>query len=346
MTSRASRRGRLSGSRTRSFGDGNWRATEAAYIDAWKSAVSLLHERQVSLEGVSYRVRIDWTPLLRRHERHYLAMSYLDRDKPSDAGRRLVRARFPRRPSKILVTAQTNAKEAKNLHAVVESVIHDAFLIMNIAAPGCCNFYRAKLVSEKSTVEISLSGSEFELCVLPTRRRPQATQFIPVSKVIPWYQSVRPTVAQLPATATEQTMFALLHLAKLDSDMLSVVWLFYAFESLLQTKVGENFGSIVRRLTLLLGITNHEIPMMKKQMRVLYDLRSAIVHGGFEAIHPMKDETIDKRVDSVFGRILTATEYGLVVLVAAIQKMVEANWSQLKFEEVIVGENPPVATQQ
>jgi len=134
-------------------------------------------------------------------------------------------------------------------------------------------------------------------------------------------------------------MFALLHLAKLDGEMLSVVWLFYALESLLQTKVGENFGSIVRRLTLLLGLANNEIPTMKKQMRVLYDLRSAIVHGGFEAIHPMKDEAIDKRVDGVFSRLLNATEYGLVVLVAAIQKMAEENWPQLRFDEIIVGDN-------
>jgi hypothetical protein len=323
---------------TRSFGDDNWQKTEAAYIDAWKSAVSLLRERNVSFEGVSYRARIDWTLLLRRHERHYLWMTYLSRGGSRDFACRVMRARFPRRPSKILVAAETNAKGSKNLHGVAESVIHDLFLITNIAAPGCCNFYRAKLVSEKT--EISLSSSEFELCVLPSRERPQTAQFVPIGKVITWYESVRPTVGQLPASATERTMFALLHLAKLDSEMLSVVWLFYALESLLQTKVGENFGSIVRRLTLLLRLTSNEIPTMKKQMRVLCDLRSAIVHGGFEAIHPMKDETIDKRVNNVFGRLLTATGYGLVVLVAAIQKMAEENWPQLRFDEIIVGGNP------
>jgi len=135
-------------------------------------------------------------------------------------------------------------------------------------------------------------------------------------------------------------MFALLHLAKLDNEMtLSVVWLFYAFESLLQTKVGENFGSIVRRLTLLLELPNGEVPAMKKQMRVLYDLRSAIVHGGFEAIHPMNDDSLDKRVNSVFGRLLDANEYGLVLLVAAVQKMAEKNWPQLRFDEIIVSED-------
>jgi hypothetical protein len=169
---------------TRSFGDNNWQTTEAAYVSAWKSAVSLLRERNVSFEGISYTVRIDWTPLLRRHERHYSAMTYLSKGGSEDFGRRIGRVRFPRRPSKILVTALTNTKGAQNLQSVAESVIHDVFLIMNIAAPGCCNFYRAKLVSEKSAIEISLSSSEFELCVLPSRRRPQKAQFVPIGKVI------------------------------------------------------------------------------------------------------------------------------------------------------------------
>ena len=77
---------------------------------------------------------------------------------------------------------------------------------------------------------------------------------------------------------------------------------------------------------------------MKKQLRVLYDMRSAIVHGGFEVMHPMRDETLDERVNGVFDRVLTASQYGLVLIVAAIQKMARENWSQLRFEEIIVGQ--------
>jgi hypothetical protein len=328
---------------TRSFGDDNWRKTEAAYIDAWKSAVSLLGERNVLFEGISYGVSIDWTPMLHRHERHYSAMTYISKGLSKDPIDVFRRARFPQRSSKILVTAQSSAKGAGNLDGVVESVIHDVFLMMNIAAPGCCNFYRAKLVNEKSTREVSLSSSEFELCVLPSQRRLLTARFVPIDQVVTWYETVRPTVGQIPNSATERAMFALLHLAKVESEMtLSVIWLFYAFESLLQTKVGENFSSIVRRLTLLLGLPNSEIPTMKKQIRILYDLRSSIVHGGFEAIHPMNNESLDKRVEGVFGRLLKANEYGLVVLVAAIQKMVEENWPQLRFEEIIVNEDSAV----
>jgi hypothetical protein len=184
----------------RSFGDDNWQKTDAAYIQTWKSAVHLLSERKISFEDVSYVVRIDWTPLLRRHERHYSAMTYIYRDGHNDVRHRLMCARFPRRPSKILVTARTNAaKGQKKLQSVAESVIHDVFLIMNIAAPGCCNFYRATLVGEETTTEISLSSSEFELCVLPSRR-PQIVAFIPLRKVVAWYESIRPNVGQVPVS--------------------------------------------------------------------------------------------------------------------------------------------------
>jgi hypothetical protein len=232
--------------------------------------------------------------------------------------------------------AQSNEKGKKNIESVVESVMYDIFIIMNIAAPGCCNFYRAKIIGNGRETEISLAGSEFELCVLPSRRRRLAAGFVPVSKVAEWYWSFRRAAGQVPENPTERAMFALLHMAKLDGEMLEVIWLFYAFESLLQTRAGENLGSIVRRLLLVLGSMIEDVPALKKEMRALYDLRSAIVHGGFEAMHPMGNEILDDKVGKVLDRLMRATEYGFVLLVATIQKMAEWNRSELKFEEIIV----------
>ena len=124
----------------------------------------------------------------------------------------------------------------------------------------------------------------------------------------------------------------------MDGDTLAVVWIFYALESLLQTKVGENFSSIVRRLALLLGLAEQEISALRKQLRVLYDLRSKIVHGGFEVMHPMQNEVLDKRVQQRCGDLLDAGNYGHAILVSSIQKMVEKGWFQPRFDEVIFGE--------
>jgi hypothetical protein len=159
----------------RSFGDDNWKETDTAYMETWKAAVSLFRERQITIEGVSHVVTIDWTPLLRCHQRHFQAMTYVSRDRSSNHDR-LARARFPRRTSQIPVTIKTDGKEKNSPRGVAESIIYDVFLMMNIAAPGCCNFYRAKLIGQGVPAEISLSSSEFELCVLPSRqRRPHST---------------------------------------------------------------------------------------------------------------------------------------------------------------------------
>src|SRR5262249_61251094 len=85
-----------------------------------------------------------------------------------------------------------------------------------------------------------------------------------------------------PAIVRGALLFALLHISKIETSPMTVIWLFYAFESLLQTRVGENFSSIVRRLCLLLEATKQQSELLKKNMRALYDIRSAIVHGGFE----------------------------------------------------------------
>jgi len=116
-----------------------------------------------------------------------------------------------------------------------------------------------------------------------------------------------------------------------------VIWLFYAFESLLQTKAGENFSSIVRRLCLLLKTNKQQSELLKKKMRTLYDIRSAIVHGGFEVTHPMHNELLDERVDDTFGKLLDATDYGHAILLASIQKTIENGWTFPRIEEMIEG---------
>ena len=85
-----------------------------------------------------------------------------------------------------------------------------------------------------------------------------------------------------------------------------VIWLFYAFESMLQTRVGEDFSAIVNRIGLLLNADEEQARLIRRKMRALYDVRSAIVHGGFEVIHPMHDGSLDKRADDDFGDLLQA----------------------------------------
>src|SRR5262245_16652219 len=95
----------------RSTSDNAWQTIEPAHINVWRSAVTLLGELRSMLRKTNYAVSIDWTPALRRHERTYSAMRYLERNvrrKPND---RFARANFPLRPSRNKVTvAPENAR--------------------------------------------------------------------------------------------------------------------------------------------------------------------------------------------------------------------------------------------
>jgi hypothetical protein len=87
----------------------------------------------------------------------------------------------------------------------------------------------------------------------------------------------------------------------------------------------------------LLALQAEESRSLRKQMRLLYDIRSSIVHGGFEAIHPMHNELLDKRIDSIFARLLDASEYGNAVILSCFQNLIARGWVQLKFDEVVGG---------
>jgi hypothetical protein len=73
-------------------------------------------------------------------------------------------------------------------------------------------------------------------------------------------------------------------------------------------------------------------------MRDLYDLRSAIVHGGYQITHPMHDAGLDKRVMDSFVRETRATDYGYALLISAVQKAIVKGWKYPRFAEVIEGE--------
>jgi hypothetical protein len=169
----------------RSFGDDNWETTESAHVQAWKSATTLMRERVVTSNDSSYTVIIDWGPLYLRYKQHYEAMKYLNRGARGQLARRARMAHFPERASKLPVLVITDADKPTSLSGGAASVIYDAFLIMNIAAPGSCNFYRANLIWDEAKDEISLSNYIFETHLTSNNWPPP--RFVDLQKVISWY---------------------------------------------------------------------------------------------------------------------------------------------------------------
>jgi Apea-like HEPN len=322
----------------RSISDDGWATVEPKFIETWRSAVSLLREREITIGQETYTVSIDLTAALRRHERYFATMKYIHKGGGKLLVERIVKVKFPRRRSENPIKVTTRSKKPQSL-SVAESAVHDTFLMLNISAPGCCDFYRASLIGEKIEPNVSLSNNHFESALLVNLRDGWPDlHYLKLDSVLTWFNKVRPSGSQLPTNPMERVLFALLHLSKLDMSPMEVVWLFYAFESLLQTKTGENLSSVVKRLCLLLEADVTQSALVKRKMRDLYNIRSAIVHGGFEITHPMHDEGLDKRVQDSFVRMVNATEYGHAFLLSAIQKTIVNGWKFPKFDETIGGE--------
>jgi hypothetical protein len=322
----------------RSVTDEGWETVEPEFVNAWRLALTDLQEHQVILGADKYKVTVDWTNTLRRQKRHYEALRYVYRDGKVANVERLLKARFPQRPSQNPIQVEARKAKRPQLLSIAESVVYDTFLIMNIAAPGCCNFYRASLLGDEIEPNVSLSNHLFEssLYVFLKDGWPTITF---LSLKIDWYRAIRQGASQISTGPMERALFALLHISKLDQNSpMEVIWLFYAFESLLQTRVGESFSVIVKRLCLLLSADEKQSSFVRKKMRELYDIRSAIVHGGYEVTHPMHDEGLDKRVLDSFEREVQATDYGYAFLLAAIQRTILGGWKYPQFTESLGGE--------
>lgn len=148
--------------------------------------------------------------------------------------------------------------------------------------------------------------------------------------------AVNPTVTQRAESGTQRALFAIYHMCHSDGHIDFVVWLFTALESLLNTKVGENFSGMVRRATLVLGLDKVEQKRLSNRLRKLYDLRSSFVHGGYAVAHPLHYESIDPRLDKDYTEVVELSAYGFFVLAAILQAMILGKRHSLAFEEHIV----------
>lgn len=226
----------------------------------------------------------------------------------------------------------------KNLGTLIESFVFDAFLIMNISAPGCFNLYTASLESREERLPGKIDASEFYFDLSRIDgldgKWPQP-RTLSLEEVTAWFFRVRDGVAQIPRNPAEKALFAVLHISRMDLSPMVVIWIFYALETLLDTRVGENFRVLTERIQLLLQPTMDEAKLLKTELRKLYDLRSSLVHGGLEVTHPMHNEVLDPGVEEKYRRVSSSSEFGFRVLLCAVQTLIERRTGWPLFKEVL-----------
>ena len=227
-------------------------------------------------------------------------------------------------------------------NGLMESYLHDFFLIMSLAYPGSCNMSGAKLAcTENNTspliyndTHISLSGSYFELVDLDSRKGYwPTTRTIPLEKVIKWFNYHRKHFSQVPSSSMERVIFSLWYISKhSDMDPTIIVWLCNALETFFDTSSGYSRRAIEERSIVLLDANTKQSQEIKTELKKLYDLRNLLVHSGMNITHPMFDERLDSRVGPEFDNWTKAVEYGFRLLLASLQTTIDRGWSTPSFQ--------------
>jgi hypothetical protein len=157
--------------------------------------------------------------------------------------------------------------------------------------------------------------------------------FLPLAKVREWVLGNCPRFSLVPENASAKAIYALMHIARGGYNPPAIIWIFYGLESLFQRHVGENFSTLARRIALLLDLDASSAKLMKRELRRLYDARSAFVHGGGEVSHLVHDETMDRRIDEMIGNSISRIDFGVAVLLRCIQQLISEEIPVPRFAE-------------
>lgn len=332
--------------------DDNWEKEAEVSIDKWKEACEHLHSYENTFENIKTVIKTDWFPMVQSFQNYSRAMKEFRQHYFSKENRTTSDYSFDpfqRQVSEIKIIVEfaddklNHVQRVDHASQIVENYLFDIFLIMEITSPGLCNFHNAKLTSVKDKnslgkkeVEINLSNINFDIwnksVGVLTWQKPQV---LDLNTVIYWFRHHRNNPSQVPASATERVFFALWFLARDDSSPTSIIWIFYALESLFCTNPGQNKSALILRLASLLELDDDELKQIKNKMTKLYDMRSAIVHGGMKIIHPSMNDRLDNSVETQSERLYSELQFGFSVLMTSIQKIILNGWLSPEFHEKV-----------
>ncbi|HEX2060955.1 MAG TPA: hypothetical protein VHK90_09455 [Thermoanaerobaculia bacterium] len=176
--------------------------------------------------------------------------------------------------------------DARDIPAFVELFFHDAFLILNLAAPGSFGGVIATSGGALRVRELTLDAQLFDVVASASRR-------LPLADVARWYDALQIGTQQVATTPIAKALFHLLHLARTpESDWLTVLHLAQAAEAL--------------------GVANESV----------LELLETIAGGGMPVLHPMHDDALDPRVEEGAVAMIDAIDDTMRAIVAELQRAI------------------------
>ncbi len=209
----------------------------------------------------------------------------------------------------------------------------NCFLALNLSAPGCARM-SAEFKGRHSVEKIEL----YELNWFSVWYEVWPVIYgTPLSETMKWLTDVHFGKGLLAETSIQRLLIALLRVS--DGEMWGpehVLWLSQALEAIVDSPVERLTSTLQQRLLALLGAP-HSVKNVKKKISGFYALRSRITHGDFQFIHPVANEIIDYRIESIYEELRRTVNFGMAMLVAIAQMLVCKKWKGISFFEEIRG---------
>jgi len=113
-----------------------------------------------------------------------------------------------------------------------------------------------------------------------------------------------------------------------------LIWHAYALEALYGNPTPP-LEIVKGRIKKLLEVPIDGLKEMGKKLRTFYDLRNAFVHGGLSIPHLFCDERLDSGIEEQRVKIMLSCDLIFLIVLATIQKLIEAGHNGLFFDEHI-----------
>jgi hypothetical protein len=225
------------------------------------------------------------------------------------------------------------------------NVLYQIFLVMNLSVPGSCDFYstiiRPKPFNKDTPnkeVRLRLAGSMLEgVSELSEQLQWANIHDIPVGKTLSWIRRIGFSESHFARSKTERAIFGMLHSCNQADDIhpTTLIWLAQALEALFDTPEAGISSTLRERAFLVLEEPSENRNKIKKAINSFYEYRSRYVHGEISIPNPMLVRLSDESLDKFRDELLRHIELAMLLLVAALQKLIIRDGDEFQFSETV-----------
>ena len=235
----------------RQMSDQDWQIWEPSYVARWKAAQEIYSIVKMNYNDKSYVIKFDFSNIINAIQHLIAVMTDLVVNKNPNAYADFSHEGAIISVECISILDKFDKKKKYDCQCLVEILLYEIFLVMNISAPGSCDLSRSNITSSPPEFglrsrlyqkDINLHNWPFESSIYEIEKFPWLRlKSIDVLSVSKWIRHHSHHGKMIPETSAARCLFALFYLSKTDVEPTSIIWIFYALESIFQCKVGDNF---------------------------------------------------------------------------------------------------------